>query len=51
MSPFTLGVFLSSLGDLLAFPPIYLPARAVANSNVPFSLEAKILEHYTLPML
>ena len=43
MSPLTLGVFLSSLGDLWAFLPIYLPATAAANSNVPFSLEAKIL--------
>ena len=43
MSPFILGVFLSSLGDLWAFIPIYSPAKAAANSNVPFSLEAKIL--------
>ena len=49
MSPFTLGVFLSFLGDLWAFLPIYLPTIAAANSNVPFSLEAKNLEHYKLP--
>ena len=48
MPPFTLRVFLSSLGDLWAFLPIYLPARAAANSNVPFSLKAKILEHYKM---
>ena len=46
MFPFTLGVFLSSLGDLWAFLPIYSLTRAAANSNVPFSFEAKILEHY-----
>ena len=47
MSPFMLGVFLSSLGDLCAFLPIYSSTRAAANSNVPFSLEAKNSEHYT----
>ena len=43
MSLFTIGVFYSSLGDLWAFLPIYLPTIAAANSNVPFSLEVKIL--------
>ena len=41
-----LECFYSFLGDLWAFLPIYLPAKAAANSNVPFSFEAKILEHY-----
>ena len=38
--------FYSSLGDLWAFLPIYSSVRATANSNVPFSFEAKIWEHY-----
>ena len=46
MSPFTLGVVLSSLGDLWHFLPIYSLASADANSNVPFSFEAKISKHY-----
>ena len=43
MYSFTLGIFLSSVGVLWAFLPIYLLATAATNSNVPFILEAKIL--------